>query len=53
MPVIPALGSQRQEDFKFEASLDYTVKSSLIYPHQKTKQNKKPKTNSYPHKFQL
>jgi hypothetical protein len=29
MPIIPALGRQRQEDLKFESSLDYIARSCL------------------------
>jgi hypothetical protein len=29
MPVLPALGRQRQEDQKFQTNLDYIVSSSL------------------------
>jgi hypothetical protein len=49
MPVIPALARQRQQHYKFEASLGYTVRSWL--KKKKTKKNQKQKqTKQQPNK---
>jgi hypothetical protein len=50
MPLIPALGRQRQVDFEFEASLVYRMSSRTardIYclKKQKTKTNKQTKSH--------
>jgi hypothetical protein len=42
LPVIPALGRQRQEDYKFEASQSYITKPSL---KQNKINNKKSKSS--------
>jgi hypothetical protein len=44
MPVIPALGRQRQEDgYKFEASLGYLSSSRLAWITQQDPVSKEPK----------
>jgi hypothetical protein len=44
MPVIPALGRQRQEDFEFEASLGYIKRHYLKSSKNKSKIKNKTKT---------
>jgi hypothetical protein len=43
MPLIPALGRQRQADFWFEASLVYRVSSRIARALQRNPVSKQPK----------
>jgi hypothetical protein len=48
MPVVPALGRQRQEDSKFQASLGYICRKTLSQKKKKKKKKKAGCNPSYP-----